>query len=195
MIACTNVLFLCRNVYIIFESLNRRLAARFWESHALEKSKLETSLIEKIDDVDLRILSLLQEDCRLSFNKIARKLGISVGTAFNRVKNLEKTGVLKRYTAILDSVKLGYSLTAIIMVQAEGTYLTDIENEIAKTANVVAVYDITGDYDATVIAKFKDRAGLNAFIKNLLAIPHIRRTVTNVALNIIKEDHGVELEL
>ena len=81
------------------------------------------------------------------------------------------------------------------MVQAEGTYLTDIENEIAKTANVVAVYDITGDYDATVIAKFKDRAGLNAFIKNLLAIPHIRRTVTNVALNIIKEDHGVELEL
>ena len=152
-------------------------------------------MTEKIDDLDIRILNVLQEDCRLSFNKIARKLGISVGTAFNRVKNLEKTGVLKRYTAILDSVKLGYSLTAIIMVQAEGTYLTDIENEIAKTANVVAVYDITGDYDATVIAKFKDRAGLNAFIKNLLAIPHIRRTVTNVALNIIKEDHGVELEL
>ena len=156
---------------------------------------METDLTEKIDDLDIRILNVLQEDCRLSFNKIARKLGISVGTAFNRVKNLEKTGVLKRYTAILDSVKLGYSLTAIIMVQAEGTYLTDIENEIAKTANVVAVYDITGDYDATVIAKFKDRAGLNAFIKNLLAIPHIRRTVTNVALNIIKEDHGVELEL
>ena len=156
---------------------------------------METDLTEKIDDLDIRILNVLQEDCRLSFNKIARKLGISVGTAFNRVKNLEKTGVLKRYTAILDSVKLGYSLTAIIMVQAEGTYLTDIENEIAKTANVVAVYDITGDYDATVIAKFKDRAGLNAFIKNLLAIPHIRRTVTNVALNIIKEDHEVELEL
>ena len=156
---------------------------------------METDLTEKIDDLDIRILNVLQEDCRLSFNKIERKLGISVGTAFNRVKNLEKTGVLKRYTAILDSVKLGYSLTAIIMVQAEGTYLTDIENEIAKTANVVAVYDITGDYDATVIAKFKDRAGLNAFIKNLLAIPHIRRTVTNVALNIIKEDHGVELEL
>ena len=154
---------------------------------------METDLTEKIDDLDIRILNVLQEDCRLSFNKIARKLGISVGTAFNRVKNLEKTGVLKRYTAILDSVKLGYSLTAIIMVQAEGTYLTDIENEIAKTANVVAVYDITGDYDATVIAKFKDRAGLNAFIKNLLAIPHLKRTVTNVALNVIKEDQLVKL--
>ena len=193
MIACTNVLFLCRNVYIIFESLNRRLAARFWESHALEKSKLETSLIEKIDDVDLRILSLLQEDCRLSFNKIANKLGISVGTAFNHIKSLEKKGIIKGYTAIVDSDKLGYSLTAVIMIQAEGTHLTDIENEIAKTANVVAVYDITGDYDATVIAKFKDRASLNSFIKNLLAIPHLKRTVTNVALNVIKEDQLVKL--
>jgi DNA-binding Lrp family transcriptional regulator len=173
--------------------LNRRLAVRFWESRALGSSKLETGLIEKIDDVDLRILSLLQKDCRLSFNKIARKLGISVGTAFNHVKSLEKKGIIKGYTAIADSSKLGYSLTAIIMIQAEGTHLTDIENEIAKTANVVAVYDITGDYDATVIAKFKDRANLNAFIKNLLTLPHIKRTVTNVALNVIKEDQGVKL--
>lgn len=156
---------------------------------------METNLAEKIDDLDRRILNVLQEDSRLSFNKIARKLGISVGTAFNRVKNLEKKGILKGYTAIVDSSKLGYNLTAIIMVQAEGTFITDIENEIAETASVVAVYDITGDYDATVIAKFKDRAGLNSFIKNLLAIPHIKRTVTNVVLNIVKEDHGVELLL
>jgi DNA-binding Lrp family transcriptional regulator len=155
--------------------------------------KLETGLIKKIDDVDIRILSVLQEDCRLSFNKISRKLGISVGTAYNRVRSLEKKGILKGYTAIVDTGKLGYSLTAIIMVQAEGTYLADIENEIAKTANVVAVYDITGDYDATVIAKFKDRASLNSFIKNLLTIPHIKRTVTNVALNVVKECPSVKL--
>jgi DNA-binding Lrp family transcriptional regulator len=158
-------------------------------------SKLKASLTEKIDDLDLRILSVLREDCRLSFNKIAKKLGISVGTAFNRIKNLERARILKGYTAIVDSAKLGYSLTAIIMVQAEGTFITDIENEIAEIANVVAVYDITGDYDATVIAKFKDRAGLNSFIKKLLIIPHIKRTVTNVALNIIKEDYGVEFDL
>jgi DNA-binding Lrp family transcriptional regulator len=192
-LTCANVLFSCRNVYITFEYLNRRLAVRFWKSRALRSSKLETSLIEKINDLDLRILSLLQEDCRLSFNKIACKLGISVGTAFNHVKSLEKKGIIKGYKAILDSGKLGYGLTAIIMIQAEGTHLTDIENEIAKTANVVAVYDITGDYDATVIAKFKDRGSLSVFIKNLLAILHIKRTVTNVALNVIKEDPGVKL--
>lgn len=159
----------------------------------LESSELETSIVKKIGDVDLRILSLLQEDCRLSFNKIASKLGISVGTAFNHVKNLEKEGILKGYTAILDLTKLDYGYTAIILIQAEGEHLTDVENEIAKAANVVAVYDITGDYDAAVIAKFKDRVNLNAFIKNLIAIPHIKRTVTNIALNVIKENLGVKL--
>ena len=156
-------------------------------------SKLETDMIEKIEAIDLQILSLLQEDCRLSFNKIARKLGVSVGTAFNHVKSLEKKGIINGYTITLDASKLGYSLTVIIMIQAEGSYLTDVENEISKSANTVAVYDITGDYDAVAIAKFKDRASLNSFIKNLLALPHIKRTVTSVALNVIKEDLRVKL--
>lgn len=151
------------------------------------------SLIEKIDDVDLRILSVLQEDCRLSFKKIASKLGISTGTAFNHLKSLEKKAIIKGYTAIADSVRLGYSLTAIIMIQAKDNHITHVENEIAKTTNAIAVYDITGDYDAAVITRFKDRASLNAYLKNLIASPHIKRTVTNIALDVIKEDLGVKL--
>lgn len=64
----------------------------------------------------------------------------------------------------------------------------EVENEIAQASSVVAVYDITGDYDAAIITKFKDRMGLNDFVKNLLTNPHIKRTVTNIALNVIKED-------
>jgi DNA-binding Lrp family transcriptional regulator len=101
--------------------------------------------------------------------------------------------VLRGYTAVLYSNQLGYNLTVIIMIQAEGTHLIEVENEIAKTSSVVALYDITGDYDAIAIAKFKDRASLNTFIKNLLSTPHLKRTLTNVALNIVKEDPGVKL--
>ena len=176
------------NICLFEQAFNNKV----WKQ-CLGEFKLETNRLKKIDELDLRILSLLQEDCRLSFNKIANKLGVSVGTAFNHVKSLEKIGVLKGYTAVLDSGKLGYSLTVIIMIQAEGTYLTDVENEIAKTSNVVALYDITGDYDAIAIAKFKDRASLNTFIKNLLSLPHLKRTLTNVALNVVKEDPGVKL--
>ena len=150
-------------------------------------------MIEKIDDVDLQIINLLQEDSRLSFNKIASRLGISVGTAYNRVKSLEDRGILKGYSVIVDPIKVGYGLTAIILIQAEGKHLLGVENEIAKISNVISVYDITGDFDIAAIARFKDRTGLNAFIKSLLSVPYVRRTVTNVVLNVIKEDFRVDV--
>ena len=150
-------------------------------------------MIEEIEHKDLRILGLLQEDCRLSFNKIAKRLGVSVGTVFNHIKSLEKKGIITGYTIRLNPTELGYSLTAIIMIQVEGSYIDYVENEISKSTNTIAVYDITGDYDAVAIAKFKDRISLNDFIKKLLAIPHIKRTVTYIALNVIKEDHGIKL--
>jgi len=165
----------------------------FRESRALESLKLKSNSIKHIEEIDLRILSLLQEDCRLSFNKIANKLGISVGTAFNHIKNLEKKGIICGYTLMLDSVELGYNLTVIVMIQAEGEFIANVENEISKNVNVIAVYDITGDYDAVAIAKFKDRGSLNTFIKNLVSLPHIKRTVTHIVLNVIKEDIGVKL--
>jgi Lrp/AsnC family transcriptional regulator, regulator for asnA, asnC and gidA len=166
-------------------------------SHAssrLNQPELEPPNPEDLEVLDLRILGLLQQDSRLSFNKIARKLGISVGTAFNHIKNLEKKGVLKGYTILLDSNRVGFSLTTLIMVQVEGGHLLDVEDEVSKAPNVVAVYDITGDYDAAVIAKFKDRDCLNSFIKSLMAIPHVKRTVTSVVLDVIKEDLQVNLE-
>jgi DNA-binding Lrp family transcriptional regulator len=149
--------------------------------------------METLDDIDIRILNLLQEDSRLSYNKIATKLRLSVGTVFNHVKNLQKRGVLKGYTVILDWVKLGYNLSALVLVQTDGKHVTEVESEIAKSPNVVAVYDVTGDYDAVVVSKFKDRNSLNVFIKGLLAMPFVKRTVTNVAFSAVKEDFRLRL--
>ena len=116
-----------------------------------------------------------------------------MGTAYNRIKNLENKGVLKGYTVIVDPVKVGYSLTAIILIQAEGKHLLDVENEISKINNVSSVYDITGDFDIAVIARFKNRFDLNNFIKGLLALPYVKRTVTNVVLNTVKEDFRIKV--
>ncbi|MEM1716070.1 MAG: Lrp/AsnC ligand binding domain-containing protein [Candidatus Bathyarchaeia archaeon] len=96
---------------------------------------------------------------------------------------------------MIDPVKAGYGTIAIILVQAEGAHLVDVENEIAKIDNVVAVYDITGDFDIAVIARFKDRFELNSFVKKLLSMPYVKRTVTNVVLNVVKEDFRVKIEL
>jgi DNA-binding Lrp family transcriptional regulator len=159
----------------------------------LDEIETEATPVENIDGVDYRILNLLQQDARLSFNKIASKLGISVGTAFNHIKSLEKKGILKGYTIKLNSDKIGYGLTALTLIQTEGGHLSEVEDRISKTGNVIAVYNITGDYDAAVITKFKDRDGLSSFLKSLMATPHVRRTVTSVVLEVVKEDLRVEL--
>jgi len=154
---------------------------------------MKSNLTERLDDIDLRIISAIQEDSRLSYNKIASKLGISVGTVYNRIKSLEERGVLKGYTVLIDMDKVGYNLTALILIQAEGKHLLDVENEIAKMNNVVSVYDITGDFDIAVIARFKDRDSLNRFIKSLIGLPYVKRTVTNVVLNVVKEDFKLKI--
>ena len=141
----------------------------------------------------MKIIRLLQEDSRKSFRNLADELGIAVGTAYNRVKNLEATGVLKKYTTLVDPTRLGYSLTAIILVHAEGKHLSEVEKEIAQLADTICVYDITGDFDMAVIARFKSRDMLDKFIKGILRTSHVIRTVTNVALNVIKEDFRVQI--
>ncbi len=147
----------------------------------------------EMDELDLQIIKLLQEDSRVSYGKIASKLGVSVGTVYNRIKDLEDKGVLRGYTVMVDPVKVGYGTIAIVLVQAEGAHLVEVENEIAKINNVVAVYDITGDFDIAVIARFKDRSDLNSFVKKLLSMPYVKRTVTNVVLNVVKEDFRVKI--
>ena len=146
-----------------------------------------------MDEIDRKIINLLQEDSRKSFNKIAESLGIAVGTAYNRVKNLEDKGILKGYTIILDPTKLGYGLTALILIQADGRYLPEVEKQLAKLDEVISIYDITGDYDIAVVARFMNRAVLNSFIKSTLKMPHVSKTVTNVVLNVVKEDFRVKL--
>jgi DNA-binding Lrp family transcriptional regulator len=135
----------------------------------------------------------LQQDSRLSFKKIADKTGISIPTAFNRVRKLESNGVLKGYTVKLDSVKLGYDLTMVTLVQVEGEHLTEIEDEISKVPNVLAIYDLMGEYDAAIISRFKDKESLNAFRKNVLASPHVRRALSNIVSSIVKEDLKISL--
>ncbi len=141
-----------------------------------------------LDDLDREILKLLVEDSRRSFREIAKLLEIAVGTAYNRIKKLEDMGIIKAYTVLLDQKKIGYGLTAFILIQAEGQYLEEVEKEAANLDAVSCVYDITGDFDVAIIARFKNSDELNTFIKSMLKNTHVKKTVTNVVLNIVKED-------
>jgi DNA-binding Lrp family transcriptional regulator len=146
-----------------------------------------------IDETDITILKEIQQDSRTSYRDVAKRLGLSVGTVHNRVKKMTNLGVIKNFAAILDPEKLGFQLTAIILMQVEGGHIVDVEKDIAKSRSVTAVYDTTGDYDIMVIAKFRSREELNTFIKETLKISYVKRTVTSIALNVVKEDVKLSL--
>ncbi|RLF15440.1 MAG: AsnC family transcriptional regulator [Thermoprotei archaeon] len=137
---------------------------------------------------------MLSNDARRSLRDIAKELGLSPATVHNRVRRLIEEGVIKSFSPIIDYSKLGYDLTALILLQAEGSHLVEVENEVAKLENTCAVYDITGEFDIAVIARFKSRDALNKFIKRLLKIPHVKRTSTSMVLNVVKEDFKLSLE-
>ncbi|MBC7101393.1 Lrp/AsnC family transcriptional regulator [Methanothermobacter tenebrarum] len=144
--------------------------------------------IVKIDDIDKKILHLLNEDGRMSYREISRKLGVSVGTVHNRVEKLMKNGVIKKFVPVIDHSKLGYKLTAIIGVRIKGGVLKNWEEKTAYHKNVLAIYDVTGEFDAILIGKFRDTSELDKFIKGLLKENDVQRTYTQTVLNIVKED-------
>ena len=106
-----------------------------------------------IDNTDLEILKNLVVDARLSARQLAIKLGMSTVTILTRIKKLEKEKIIKGYTAIIDHEKLGYDLTAIIEIISKKNILT-IEEKLAKIENVCGVYDITGNTDTVIVAKY-----------------------------------------
>jgi len=142
----------------------------------------------ELNETDKKILKGLLEDARFSSRQIAKNVGVSVGTVLSRIKKMEGEGLIKGYSVILDHEKLGYELTVVTEITVSKGKLVEMENEIAKIPNVCGVYDVTGLTDAIIIAKFKSREELGQFTKSLLALPHIERTNTHVALTTVKED-------
>ncbi len=106
----------------------------------------------------------------------------------NRIRKLEKAGVIKGYSALLDHEKLGYQLTVLAEITVSKGKLLEMEQAIGKLPNTCAVYDVTGLTDALVIAKFHTREELSRFTKNLLSMPFVDRTNTHVVLTTVKED-------
>jgi DNA-binding Lrp family transcriptional regulator len=142
----------------------------------------------ELNETDVKILQGLLEDARFSSRQIAKKVGVSVGTVLARIKKMERGGIIRSYSALLDHEKLGYELTVVTEITVSKGRLLETEKEIAKIPNVCSVYDVTGLTDAVIIAKFKGRADLGQFTKRLLALPYIERTNTHVVLNTLKED-------
>ncbi len=144
-----------------------------------------------IDDLDQRIVRALNQNARKSFRDVAKEVGTSVTAVINRVKKLEDAEFIRGYIPLVDPEYFGLNLTAIIAIRISKGKLLETQNQIAKDARIVAVYDITGEWDSMLIGYFKDRRDLDDFIKELLSLENVDRTVTHIVLNVVKEERRI----
>lgn len=146
-----------------------------------------------IDDLDKKIVRALNQNARKSYREIAKEVGTSATAVINKVKRLEAEGAIKGYVPVVDPGYFGFDLVAIIALRISKGKLLDTQEKISSDRRVAAVYDITGEWDSLVIGHFRGRDDLNDFIKGILSLPFIDRTVTHLVLNVVKDEKRVVL--
>jgi len=157
----------------------------------------------KLDEQDVKILRLLQEDCKLSSREISRKIKSSVTTVFSKIKRMEKQGLIKGYRAILNAKALGKNATAFILVSFTyrnlGSDATpsqrDLAKQIAQLPEVQEVHIITGDWDILIKAKAEDVDAVGRFvIDKLRLVKGIVKTLTCMVFETVRESTEIDLK-
>jgi DNA-binding Lrp family transcriptional regulator len=144
-----------------------------------------------IDELERKIVRAMNQNARKSFREIAKEVGTSATAVINKVKRLENAGVIKGYIPIVSGEHFGLNLVAIIALRISNGKLLETQKKISEDLRVTAVYDITGEWDSLVVGAFKGRDDLNDFIKGVLSLPFVDRTVTHIVLNVVKEEKRV----
>jgi len=137
---------------------------------------------------DSELLKHLSKNGKASQRELAEVTGLALGTVSNHLKVLEKSKIIKGYSANIDPEKVGFTLSATIHLRITKGKIMDVQASIAKHPRVYIVYDITGEWDSLVLARFKDREEMDEFIKTTLSQKNIERTSTSLVLNNVKEE-------
>ena len=152
-----------------------------------------------LDRTDIKILTILQQDGRITNTKLAREIGISPPAMLERVRRLESSGVISRYVALLDSQKAGFNLLAIIIVKLslhQISSLKMVKERLVGLEEVLECLQLTGDVDFLLKVAIKDMNTYTEFVNNkLTVIPGIETIKTSFVLAALKSSTALPLKL
>jgi DNA-binding Lrp family transcriptional regulator len=135
--------------------------------------------MENLDRTDRKILELLQLDCRITIKELAEKLHLSNTPVYERVKKLERSGIIKNYVAILDPEKIDRSMTVFISILLT-KHTRDVVDKFQEKAlalpEVMEFYYTSGNFDAMLKIMVKDMNAFQYFIQEKLSkFEHVTR--------------------
>lgn len=145
--------------------------------------KLDAQQID-LDEIDRRILALLQEHCKMPLAKIGEHVGLSAPAVIERIKKLEEGAVITGYTALLDTRKLGCDITAFIgVLTSHPRSIGDVERQIEHRPEVLECHHVTGSHTLLLKVKTVNTTTLEELISHLRSIEGVARTETMVVLS------------
>ena len=140
-----------------------------------------------MDAIDREILSALQEDARISYRDLGRRVSLSANAAADRVRKLRRSGVIRGFTTLIDrAAQDGHGLAVFIDVRLRSdTTDEQFEEAVVRLPNVTEVAHVTGDYDYMIRARVPGASALDPLIRALKHTAGVAHTSTRLILKII----------
>ena len=151
----------------------------------------------KLDEIDLKILRLLQKDAKLTNKALSANLALSVTAVYERIKKLEKTGFIQGYVALVSKEKVDKSFVAfchVKLVQHTQDNVKQFEREVIAIDEVLECYHLSGDYDYLLKVHVKDMVSYRKFmIEKLTNLNHIVSTHSMFMINQVKHTTALNI--
>lgn len=149
------------------------------------------------DVIDKKLIQLLQSNSKQTNKELSNKLNLSVTAVYERIRKLEKEGVIQKYVALLQKEKVNKSFVAfchIKLIQHTQDYVIKFEKEVANLPEVMECYHISGDYDYLLKVIVSDMEAFREFMVNkLTSIHHIGSTHSMFVINEVKHTTAINM--
>jgi DNA-binding Lrp family transcriptional regulator len=164
----------------------------------LSQPRIRTRVSKNLDEIDLKILSEIQADGRITNVELARRVGISPPPCLRRVRTLEEEGYIQGYRGLLDPRRLGFDVTVFASVHLASQADADLrafEEFVRAEPLVRECWMLSGEVDFILKCVAPDMATFQNFVTHLTAAPHVRNVRTSLVLHNSKYEAAVPLEL
>ena len=155
------------------------------------------SIKTHLDETDVQILNLLQNDGRITNAELAKRVGLSPPSVLQRVRALEKSGLIRSYVAILEPERLGLRITALVMISLSLHQEQPIERfrrAIQEIPEIIECYHVSGDFDFLLKVVVRDMRAYEVFLREKLSkIKGIGKITTNFVLATNKQTTQIPL--
>ncbi len=154
-------------------------------------------MLNSLDKIDAKILSILQKDSNRTTKSIAKELGMTTSPIFERIKKLEKQGYINKYVAVLNQKKIGLKQTVFIAITLQGhtrSYLEKFVTQINTFPEVVECHRVSGNFDYLLKLVVEDIDAYETFIiSKLTLLPYLGSVQSLITLSTSKATNEIDL--